>query len=77
MDTNTTNKLHIYIGSGYTIDTCHNVCYQYKYFAIKNGDICYCNDFYSNAIYYGSSNKCLGAGLGGMATIDLYENLNG
>ena len=32
---------------GFTVETCHNQCKNYKYFAIQSGSWCSCDDTYS------------------------------
>ena len=67
------DSLDIYIGDRYTIESCRDSCDRYQYFAIKNGYQCYCDDYYRDVV----SDKCWGAGFGGSAAVDVYENVDG
>ena len=60
------------IGS-FSVETCYEACYQYKYFALQaNATLCMCDNDYTDATRYGTTTGCTN-GTGGSWQNALYE----
>eukprot|EP01084_Bolivina_argentea_P222128 376059_1 len=70
---------------GFTIDSCSETCFGYKYFAIEDGGQCFCDGSYDSATQYGMynasnpgiSNDCPITQLGWTWSFNLFYNLYG
>eukprot|EP01084_Bolivina_argentea_P060804 111100_1 len=68
------HAMSVDLGAGYyDIDSCYQSCGEYKYFALQNGDSCYCDNDLYQATKFGSSTLCSSNHMGGSFANDMFE----